>query len=67
MWLKILIESNGYVEQHLLAPHILDVMHCEKKLCENILKTTLGLNDTPRSQLDMQDMKIREEIWLQAP
>ena len=53
--------------QHLLERHILDVMHCEKNLCENILKTLLGMNDSPGSRVDAEDMGIRQEIWLQPP
>lgn len=40
-------------------------MHCEKNLCENILKTLLGLNDSPGSRVDVEDLQIRNEIWLQ--
>jgi len=40
-------------------------MHCEKNLCENILKTLLGLNDSPGSHVDAKDLQIRNEIWLQ--
>lgn len=53
--------------QYLLVRHILDVMHCEKNLCENMVKTLLAMNDTPGSRLDAQDLGIREEIWLQDP
>lgn len=42
-------------------------MHCEKNLCENILKTLFGMNDSPGSRQDVQDLNIREEIWLQPP
>lgn len=42
-------------------------MHCEKNLCENIVKTLLGMNDSPGSRRDAEDLGIREEIWLQAP
>ena len=53
--------------QHLLERHILDVMHCEKNLCENLLKTLFGMNDSPGSRVDAEDLGIREEIWLQPP
>ena len=52
---------------HLLDRHILDVMHCEKNLCENLLRTLLGMNDSPGSRVDAEDLGIREEIWLQPP
>lgn len=53
--------------QHVLDRHILEVMHCEKNLCENILKTLFGMNDNPESRLDVEDLGIQEEIWLQPP
>ena len=53
--------------QHLLVRHILDVMHCEKNLCENLLKTLFGMNDSPGSRVDAEELGIREEIWLQPP
>ena len=53
--------------RHLLDRHILDIMHCEKNLCENMLRTLLGMNDSPRSMVDAEDLGIREEIWLQPP
>ena len=53
--------------QHLKIRHVLDVMHCEKNLCENILKTLFGMNDSPGSRQDVEDLNIRQEIWLQPP
>jgi hypothetical protein len=41
-------------------------MHCEKNLCENIVKTLWGINDSPGSRIDAQEIGIREEIWLQV-
>jgi hypothetical protein len=42
-------------------------MHCEKNLCENILKTLFAMNDSPGSRVDAQHLGIREETWLQDP
>jgi hypothetical protein len=42
-------------------------MHCEKNLCENIVKTLLSMTDSPGSRVDAQELGIREETWLQAP
>jgi len=39
-------------------------MHCEKNLCENILKTLMAMNDSPGSRQDVLNLGIREEIWL---
>jgi hypothetical protein len=52
--------------QHLKIRHILDVMHCEKNLCENIVRTLMGENNYPRAREDMRDMGIREELWLRS-
>jgi hypothetical protein len=51
--------------QHLKIQHVLDVMHCEKNLCENILRTLMGEMDYCREREDMQEMGIRKELWLQ--
>jgi hypothetical protein len=39
-------------------------MHCEKNLCENMLKTILGAKDSYGSRKDMEDQGIRRELWL---
>ena len=52
------------VVQDLLIRHTLDVMHCEKNLCENIIKTLFGETDYPRGRLDLKDMGIRPDLWL---
>ena len=52
------------VVQDLLIRHTLDVMHCEKNLCENIIKTLFGETDFPRGRLDFKDMGIRSDLWL---
>ena len=57
----------GCLVQHLLERHILDVMHCKKNLCENLLKTMFGMNDSLGSRVNAEDLGIREEIWLQSP
>ena len=53
--------------QKLLARYLLDAMHCEKNLCENMTKTVLGMKDSPGSREDMKDVGIRQELWLQPP
>ena len=53
--------------QHLLERHILDTMHCEKNLCENFLKTLMGVSNSPISRVDAKKLGIRQEIWLQLP
>jgi len=48
--------------QYLLIRHVLDAMHCEKNLCENIIKTIWGIKDTLKVQLDMKEANIRPEL-----
>jgi hypothetical protein len=50
--------------QYLKIRHILDVMHCEKNLCENIVRTLMGETDHARVREDMKDLDILEELWL---
>ena len=51
--------------QNLPVRHILDVMHCEKNISENFLKTTFGEKDTPAVRADMQARGIRPHLHLQ--
>jgi hypothetical protein len=53
--------------QSLLIRHILDVMHCEKNLCENMVKTIFGRKESPGSRIDCKNLRIRPELWLQNP
>jgi hypothetical protein len=48
--------------QYLLIRHVLDAMHCEKNLCENIIKTIWGIKDTLKVRLDMKEANIRPEL-----
>jgi hypothetical protein len=50
--------------QKFLRRFLLDAMHCEKNLCEDILKTVLGAKDSYGSRQDMEELKIRRELWL---
>ena len=40
--------------QYLLVRHVLDVMHCEKNISENFLKTVLGEKDMPTVRANLQ-------------
>jgi hypothetical protein len=51
--------------QKLLICYLLETMHCEKNLCENLTKIVLGLKDSYGSREDMRKLGIREELWLQ--
>ena len=54
--------------EDLLVPHILDVMHIEKNICDNILGTLLQIEgkskDTHNARLDLYDMRIRHTLHL---
>jgi hypothetical protein len=39
--------------------HTLDVMHCEKNICENLLKVIFGEKDTLVVRKDMEDIGIQ--------
>jgi hypothetical protein len=60
----IIVEPKCWfaVLQHLNICHVLDMMHCEKNLCKNIVRTLMGKNDHARGQEDMKDMGIREQL-----
>lgn len=45
--------------------HVLDVMHCEKNISENILRTVFGEKDTPAVRADMQARGVRPQLHLQ--
>jgi hypothetical protein len=51
--------------QDLLVRNTLDVMHCEKNLCENILKTIFCIKDTMVVQEELKECGIRTHLWLQ--
>ena len=46
--------------------HTLDVMHVEKNVSENILKTLLGEKDTVKVRKDMEEAGMRPHLWLHS-
>jgi hypothetical protein len=44
--------------QMFLIRHILNVMHFEKNLCENIMKTVMHKKDNSGLRQDMEDLDI---------
>ncbi|XP_028103364.1 uncharacterized protein LOC114302527 [Camellia sinensis] len=48
--------------------HNLDVMHIEKNICDNVVGTLLSVDrknkDMDKARLDLEDMKIRNELHL---
>jgi hypothetical protein len=43
---------------------MLDVMHIEKNVCENMIKFIFGLKDTIKVQHDMEMWGIQKHLWL---
>jgi hypothetical protein len=45
--------------QSLTIRHVLDAMHCENNLCENIMKTIWGLKNNLKVRIDLAEANIR--------
>jgi hypothetical protein len=45
---------------------MLDMMHCEKNLYENILKRIFGSKDIVAVRKDLKECDIRCHLWLQV-
>ncbi len=52
--------------QDLLVRNTLDVMHYEKNMCENILKTIYGIKDMVVVQEDFKECRIQSHLWLKC-
>ena len=52
------------IVQKLLVRHTLDAMHCEKNVCENLLRTLFGETDDARSREDMRARGIQRHLHL---
>ena len=52
--------------QHLEIRNSLDIMHCEKNIAENLLKTICGVKekDSVKVRRDMQREGIRKHLWM---
>lgn len=63
----IKITDCGFVSisQKLPTRHTLDAMHCEKNVCENLLRTLFGETDSAKSREDMRARGIRNHLHLQ--
>jgi hypothetical protein len=53
--------------QKLLIRHLLEAMHCEKNLCENMVKITFGAKDSYGNKQDLGKQGIKPDLWLRAP
>lgn len=56
---------DDHCAQILPTRHTLDAMHCEKNICENLLRTLFGETDGPKSREDMRARGIRQHLHLQ--
>jgi len=52
--------------QELLIHNTFDVMHCEKNLCENVVKTIFSNKDIVAIREDLKDCGMQSHLWLQA-
>jgi hypothetical protein len=50
--------------QDLLVRNTLDVMHHEKNMCENLLKTTFGIKDMVVVQENLKECMMKSHLWL---
>lgn len=44
--------------------HTLDIMHVEKNVCDNLLRTIVGEKDSPTVRHDMKEINIHPELWM---
>ena len=63
-WAMSLMLSFCIFAQDLPVRHVLDVMHYEKNLCENIVKTTFGEKDSAALRVDMEVRNIQPHLHL---
>jgi hypothetical protein len=61
--------SNRFFGSYRLGKtHLIDVMHVEKNVCENLLRTLLNTNgktmDHGHARADLKKKGIRPELWL---
>ena len=49
---------------NLLIRNVLDVMHCEKNLSKNVIRTFFGQKNTPASRKNMESQNIKEHLWI---
>lgn len=52
------------IVQELPVRNLVDVMHVEKNVSENLFKTLFGEKDSPSVRVDLQQRNIRRHLWL---
>lgn len=60
----LVIEFRCVCVQDMPLRHVLDVMHVEKNIAESVIKFLFGEKDTAESRKDMEELGIRQELWL---
>ena len=66
-WTKVSIFYELKYWSFLTLKHNLDVMHIEKNVCESVLGTLLmndKSKDTNKARQDLQNLNIRDALWL---
>ena len=51
--------------KHITIRHTVDFMHTEKNIAFAIIETLFGAYDTVSSRLDLQELKIRRNLWVE--
>lgn len=51
--------------KHIVIRHTIDFMHTEKNIDFSIIETLFGAYDTSSSCLDLQELKIRRNLWVE--
>ena len=51
--------------KHITIRHTVDFMHTEKNIAYAIIETLFGAYDTVSSRLDLQEIKIRRNLWVE--
>ncbi|XP_028115907.1 uncharacterized protein LOC114313695 [Camellia sinensis] len=68
IWTKKSIFFELPYWKRLKLQHNLDVMHIKKNICDSLLRTLLSIDrknkDTEKAHMDLEDMKINEELHL---
>jgi len=51
--------------KHITIRHTVEFMHTEKNIAFSIIETLFGAYDTVSSRLDLKELKIRRNIWVE--
>ena len=51
--------------KHITIRHTVDFIHTEKNIAYAIIETLFGAYDTVSSRLDLQEIKIHRNLWVE--